>query len=86
MVPASDWEFGWFQTSLQREPDALRTLNSLAAKVDLALATVETRGKDSLAEQPINDFISTDKSLAGECSCTCLLAVWLIWPCHGWQT
>ena len=63
-----------FQTSLQRETDALRTLNSLAAKVDLALATVETNGTNSLLQQPINDFVSTDKSLAGRSSLICLLS------------
>ena len=62
------------QTSLQRESDALRTLNSLAAKVDLALATVETNGTKSLLQQPINDFVTTDKSLAGLSYLMCLLS------------
>ena len=53
------------QTSLQREADALITINRLAASVDLALAAVETQGVHSLIGRPVDDFISTDKSLAG---------------------
>ncbi len=30
------------------------------------LATVETNGTKSLLQQPINDFVTTDKSLAGK--------------------
>ena len=53
------------QTSLQREADALTTINRLAASVDLALATVETQGVHSLIQRPVNAFISTDICLAG---------------------
>ena len=54
------------QTSNQGEADALTTINRLAATVDLDLATVETRGKYSLTERPVNDFIKTNKDLASK--------------------